>query len=158
MTTLVYRNGILAVDTRSTRGETMTPGHTTKIFRMPDGSVCGCSGDYCEATKFINWMRDLMTAVMDQRPADEINEIAEGEPPLQESGVVHMRVDGEVMIYERGGSYIMEAEFEAWGSGAEAAYGALYMGASAKTAVEIACKVDVYSGGDVRTMMVEKAK
>lgn len=41
------------------------------------------------------------------------------------------------------------SEFYAIGSGAKVALGALYMGATAKQAVEAACKFDPFTGGDV---------
>lgn len=47
-------------------------------------------------------------------------------------------------------------KFYAVGSGAKAALGALHMGASARKAVEVACRIDHYSGLPVTAMRLHK--
>ena len=49
-------------------------------------------------------------------------------------------------------------EVHACGSGGEIALGAMMAGATAKEAVEIACMIDVYSGGEVQVIELPWAK
>lgn len=44
MTTIAYRDGILAGDSRITRGEVLLPAGQKKLFRLPDGSIAGTTG------------------------------------------------------------------------------------------------------------------
>lgn len=50
------------------------------------------------------------------------------------------------------------APFIALNSGSPYAYGALFQGATAKQAVEAACRFDVYSGGEIVTLSLAAAK
>lgn len=140
MTTIVYRDGVMASDSLATRGAWVLPGHTEKLFRMKDGGVAAVTGDYAPGCRYIEWLNS---------PTGE-------EPAIGESTVIRLNPDLTVTVYEVGGSYKEDVgEFCAWGSGMPAALAALHMGADAAKAVEMASLVDTNSGGKVITMKCE---
>jgi len=49
-----------------------------------------------------------------------------------------------------------KGQVDAWGSGAHLALGALHCGKTARQAVNLACKLDVFTGGTVRSVRVVK--
>jgi ATP-dependent protease HslVU (ClpYQ) peptidase subunit len=138
MTTIVYRDGVLAADSRAYRGDKSPLGTKVKIHRLPDGSMFGSSSNCVGADTLLRrW-------------------VEEGCPP-QKSGdikpdsfeMILIRPNGEVFFahdnFDLSGP--LEAPFFAIGSGEQYALGALEMGADAVKAVEVACKLDVWSGG-----------
>ena len=63
--------------------------------------------------------------------------------------------DARVYAFEGDSWYPLQGEFLAWGSGQDAALGAFHMGATARRAVEIACKVDRNSGPPVNCIKLD---
>lgn len=139
MTTIAYRDGILAADSQGTVGNLIVPGGTKKLFRLEDGSVAAFCGIASAGRNFVNWL--------DQGAPGE-------RPSLEHSTVIHLTADGCVE-YDEFGTNPVE-EFQAWGSGAEIATGALYAGCSAEAAVQIACIADTGSSEPVFTAGYEK--
>jgi ATP-dependent HslUV protease subunit HslV len=138
MTTLVYRAGVLAADSRSVRGDTISPYGVQKIRRLDDGTLVGMCGTLADVTRFIE--------AYSKSPTGDL-------PELPDSLVLVVKPNGRLHLYEESGSFELEpAPFYAFGSGQAVALGALYAGASAVQAVEIAAKVDRCTGGDVRSV------
>lgn len=139
MTTLVYRSGVLAADSRCKNGSYVTPEPATKVRKLPDGSLVGFCGGIAECEELAAWI-----------------ESPEGDRPKPsvESCVVHIKPDGNLWLYEGGSKpyRLPVVEFYAWGSGFGVAVGALHMGADACEAVRIACLVDPSSGGPVQSV------
>jgi ATP-dependent protease HslVU (ClpYQ) peptidase subunit len=140
MTTVAYRWGTLAADSRMMSNGWIHRYGAEKLHRLPDGGVAGVTGTYAEAMAFIAWLQGGETGE---------------KPPLSESTVIRLRKDGSLTIYEAGASFNVETEFGAWGSGSPAANAAMYMGADAAKAVEIASLLDDSTGGKVVTMKCE---
>jgi 20S proteasome alpha/beta subunit len=138
MTTIVFKNGILVADTRTTYGNVVSPEIAKKLFRLKNGTVCAMSGGYMAGVTYIKWLN---------------GEILE-KPPLEETTVLHMTKDG-LYIHEGEGFAKYEHEYGAWGSGSPAALGALELGADAETACRIACKFDMYSSEPIVVMECE---
>lgn len=78
-----------------------------------------------------------------------------------------MNADFGVLIYSKHGLFEADAycrpekvieKFWACGSGSKAALGALHMGASARQAVAIACKIDPYSHSPITFMSLRDPK
>lgn len=140
MTTVAYKAGVLASDTRATsNGSVINPGHHPKTFRLPDGSMLGVAGDVSQCQQLINAM------MRQSRP-----------PELNECEAVLVLTDGSVHSYE--GSVwtpVEGTDFYAIGSGWIPACVAMRLGASAEHAVRIAMEFDACSGGEVRTMKLE---
>ena len=139
MTTVAYRNGVIAVDSQATAGN-ITCGETNKIRKFK-GCVCVGSGDLQDLTAFFDWVKKGMD--IEKKPT--INCL---------NGYIFKKnkiyyVDDKLVPYE------VNAKYHAAGSGAQIAYGAMHMGASAKEAVKAACCLDVYTGGKVKTIKVK---
>lgn len=138
MTTIAYRNGILAADGRSTSGHLIVNDKTTKIHRLSDGALFALAGnDAYEAP--------MLHALEDGGPLPEYKFDNDG-------GfiAVLVEVDGTLKTYEGEGEFsFVTADFAAFGSGADFAYGAMEMGAGAEEAVTVACRRDKNSGGAI---------
>lgn len=137
MTTICYRNGILAADSRAYSGGKAPIGSKTKIFHNPELKLAGgCSTTAVGfGERFWMW---LTGEIGDQ-------DFKESQP---EEGFTALTIqDGEVFIYEDSPfpTGPLKADYFAIGSGREYALGAMEMGASALEAVRVACKHDVWS-------------
>lgn len=141
MTTIAYRDGVLATDSRALVGGWRAPYAVVKMWRLSDGSVVAGSGDLARVTAMKDWL-------------EEGNRDAK-QPDLTDASVYHLLKDRTIVVYELGGSFVIAADFAAWGSGLPPALGALHMGATAEQAVRIATLVDDGTGGDVVSMKVE---
>jgi ATP-dependent protease HslVU (ClpYQ) peptidase subunit len=137
MTTICYKDGILCSDSQMTSGGTVQSYNTVKLHRLPGGWIGGCGGisDFSTVLEFLR---------------GNIEELPKG---LSFAGL-YMKDNGECCVVEScAGGYIRELvchTFYAIGSGGDFAMGAMAAGASAKEAVKIAIKHDIYSGGRIR--------
>ena len=138
MTTIVYRDGVMASDSQITdRG--IVVAEEKKIIRY-DGTLIGVAGNLDADAAFLEWVKFEQTDKPDLKNSDF------------EALVV--RQDGTMLWY--GVNLIplkMTSPYIAIGSGFHVAMGALHLGANAKEAVQVACDLDVLSGG---TIQVEK--
>ena len=138
MTTIAYRDGILAADGRMTYGDTIFTDHTKKIHRLSDGALFALCGD-------VSYVQPMLDSLED----DEVDlpEVSEG----SSFTAVIVERDGKLRLYEgRGGFITLDAPYYAFGSGEEYAIGAMDMGASAQDAVRVACGRDLGTGGDIQ--------
>lgn len=141
MTTIAYRDGVLAADRRCLINGWKQPHQLSKLFEVGDGSICAVTGDYANAMRVVRHLQMV-------RSADEA-------PPLNEnSRVIWLRSAGKMTIFEGDGHFDMECDFTAFGSGAPTAQAAMYAGTDAKRAVEIASLLDDQTGPDVETMSI----
>jgi ATP-dependent HslUV protease subunit HslV len=141
VTTIAYKDGVLAADTVMYQGGTMM-GNVIKIARRDDGDMAGAAGNANFNALFIAWFL-----------AGE-----NGEPPKateserhHDRGVIFRKAGG-IDVFEVNGSFRCEAEYFAFGSGMDYALGAMFAGAGAGTAVRAAVKHDPHSGGDVTVL------
>jgi hypothetical protein len=134
MTTVAYRAGVLAADTRGTINGWITPAADRKVFKLADGRLLGFTGSFERAYPFKEWLEGGGKG---------------DKPDLSDSRAIVIQKRGPRLIYEGAGWYEEESPFGAWGSGMPAALAALHMGASAIEAVKIAMLVDNNSGGRV---------
>lgn len=138
MTTIVYRDGIMAADTRAWAGGSHTVGSKIKVRRLPDGSLAGVSTGQPGASE----------AILDALEA------AGGVPGLRQSAPPDYVSDTyDILVVDREGrAYIadnqwtfagpIEAPFFAIGSGRAFAWAAMELGARPEVALSIACKGD----------------
>lgn len=138
MTTIAFRDGIVAADSRtSSGGGWINPSPETKLFREGDAVIALC-GDWADCAALRQWIAN-----------------PDGPQPNGDCTVIVFRLD-EVRVYSSGGSFVETSAFRAWGSGTPAALGALHAGCSAEESVRIACLVDPYSAGPIMTMKVSE--
>lgn len=135
MTTIAYRSGIMAADSRAYAAGSLPIGSKCKIERFDDGTLIGVSSrDVGGGEAIRRWYNDGM-------PAD---------PPYK------MPEDFTILVAKRNGEIYMGVnmlmlsgplmgEYFAIGSGAEYALAAMAMGKTAKQAVKLACQLDIWS-------------
>lgn len=142
MTTIVYRDGVLAADSLATMGDTKIHGRYMKIRRIGTHLV-GTAGSVADSENFINWLKHGEEG--DLPPKGNYSALI-----VDPRGRVREIENGSVLPVPRG------AKFFAIGSGAPYAMGALYAGASAAEAVKIAAKIDTNTGLPVKTLKIDK--
>lgn len=141
MTTIAYRDGVMAADSQAGCGTTRR-GETQKIFRVGP-YVVGFSGALGHALRFLKWVEDGMPDARPEIPREDGFRalVAEADGTL-------LTFDDDLMPQR------IDAPFHATGSGVEIALGAMAAGASAEEVVKIAAQFDVYTGGTIRVEQV----
>lgn len=141
MTTIAYRAGALAADTL------LTPdmGRITKIGRNPSGDIAGAAGSVSICQR---WMRAFIRGDEEMPTLKSVT----GDKNDDSTVLVIRKGTRNVEYWEADGLVEWDAPFYAIGSGWKVAMSALEAGASAKRAVEIACKYDNGTGGDVEVL------
>lgn len=138
MTTLAYRDGELATDSRVTAGDMIISDRRKKVHRLRDGSVVAWAGSVQQA--------ELLLRAMRKNTAP---------PKIDEISALHLRADGSLWEYEGQAWVKQDPGYYATGSGSPYAFAAMDAGASAKEAVRIAIKRDANSGGRVQALKLK---
>lgn len=144
MTTVVYRDGVLAADTMITYGTTLMPGSTKKIHKLPNGALYGFTG----SLEIGEVMRRHLVDV------GQTSGVLEDRHDLKDENFEALVVqpDGTTLFFENRTWMILKLPYVAMGSGKDYAYGALELGASAKQAVKAAKALDANTGGRIVTL------
>lgn len=139
MTTIVYKDGVLAGDTLISEGDYLY-GYRPKIFDL-EFCIVGIAGASLLYDEFLRFVM-----------GHEFNKEAFKALDLNFKAIVINKHTKRVFCYEKelieDGD--IKTDFIAFGSGAAIAKGALLMGATAKQAVECAAKLDHYTGGEIQ--------
>lgn len=143
MTTIAYKDGVIAYDTRQTRNGTIVSDDCSKC-QVVDGVKFFLSGHVCDEKALIAAYFGTPSPV-----------------PVECSGYV---VDGGklMMVGHANKTGIWKQELDpanpdAIGTGSPYALAAMDMGASAEDAVRAAMKRDIYTGGKVRVIKILEA-
>ena len=138
MTTIAYKDGVLAADSGLCGGGCMV-GTVDKIARNSCGDLAGAAGDAAYHAQFIAWFLKA----------------EEGDPPVAvesedsfDRGIIFRRT-GQIEVFEPRGRFPISAPYYAIGSGRAEALGALHAGASPEQAVLAAIEHDPHSKGPV---------
>lgn len=139
MTTIAYRDGIMAADSRAYAGDKHPIGSKVKIRRLEDGTLIGASTTIVGGgERVLDWIEGGMDN-------DEV---------VPESfQVLVVRPGGKIFV-GTGNCYLsgpLDASYIAIGSGEQYAHGALMMGASAVEAVRVACHCDPWTATPIYT-------
>ncbi len=146
MTTIAYRDGVLAADTRATSGDVIVGSSALKIAKR--GRVmAAASGTSAYARRFMDWFRSGMKG--DPPPSIDPNDHDTFCWGLLVTG------DDRRVLLQQPGWIVERGPYFAMGSGRDFALGAMAHGASAEEAVRAAIAHDVYSGGDITVLRVE---
>lgn len=139
MTTIVFKKGVMAGDSQITDGN-HNFSQVQKVFKL-DGYLLGVAGTFSECQGYKSWIETSM----DMKVFPEETEV---------DGCALLYDTNKELLYllEKNEKIILGDEFVAIGSGAQFAIGALEQGASAKKAVQVASKYDVYTGGDIKVV------
>ncbi len=133
MTVIACNLKEMAGDSLCTSGE-YSHYYTTKLYRMPDGSICGVAGNGGEL--LVDWLRK--GADPDNRPSIEGS-----------FHVLQLKEDG---IYLYPNTHLpdkIRGDYFAIGCGAEVAMYAMSKGATPAAACAAASEVNLYCGGPI---------
>lgn len=133
MTTVVYRDGIMAADSRAYSGDKHPIGNKVKIRRLPDGTLLGASSTLPGAGETVlDWYAN----------GQEEETILPAHFTL-----LVAKTNGDVFYAndDRIFSGPLTGDFFSIGSGEQYAHGALLMGACAVEAVRAACLADAWT-------------
>lgn len=140
MTTIAYRDGVIAYDSQITRGDVITYDDYEKCIEQ--GGVkffcCGTVSDY----------QRLVDAYFGAKPDGSIDATA---IVCDGGSLMMVAVDDATGLWK---SPVLLDRPYAIGSGAPYAFAAVDMGASAEKAVEVAARRDTSTGGKIRTLMI----
>lgn len=136
MTTIAFKNGVLAADTLVS-GNGVRVGYVTKIRKI--GPVLAAAAG---TMSFVQAFLDWFSSGTDDEPPETSGE-SEG----------LLFYDGRVLTWNDGWDLLV-APFFAIGSGKYQALGAMAAGASAEDAVCAAILTDCYSGGSIDILTV----
>lgn len=135
MTTVVYRNGVLAADSQMTDGTVKSTGKKLTYVKEKRAWV-GTAGSVCDCQKFLRYF------------AGEDEDFDEDEDDVV-ALVMYDEGTVECWTSDLKKDALEAGSFYAIGSGSSAALAAMHMGADARRAVEIAEQVDLHTGGDI---------
>lgn len=146
MTCIAWDGHTLAADKQVTSAG--FAGTVTKIHRVPDGIV-GFTGNEGHATALLDWFRNGRDP--EKWPKKVGNDYA---------SAVFVTEDGLFTCSGEDGPYLTRREdkFDAWGAGYAYALAAMHLGHDARTAVEVACALDINCGKGIDTLTLEKAQ
>ena len=145
MTTIAYRDGVLAADSLLTDGNLIC-GSVSKLATSKHGAIGGAVGRLERTLEFLRW---LETFDVDRRNPD-VAPVAEGADGLIISPKerIFLWTGGKQLV-------VLDAPFAAIGSGAKVAMGAMAAGATAEQALRICRDYDIYTGGRIVTLRVD---
>lgn len=141
MTTIAYKDGVIAYESRCVRGDIIVNDDYNKMIKA-EGAVFVFAGSTDQFEHLIRLYLGQETAVDEKDDTCAI---------VCDKGELYY-----IGVNPSDGYFKCDIECEyAIGSGSAHAYTAMDMGASAKEAVKMAIKRDIYSGGSVRTYKVK---
>ena len=140
MTAIVWDGQELAADRQTTWGD--LGFITTKIRRLPDGTLIAISGIVTLAEEMVAY---LTTPAGENRPKWP-------EKSEDHAQVIIVKPDGQVAWYIQDRPFPMSVQQKlmAWGSAREIAMGALFAGADARRAVEICIELSPGCGHGIQ--------
>ena len=141
MTTIAYRDGIIAADSRTT----WNGGHLGDVTKIAKNGkiLAGSAGSASQCKLFLDWVLSGMMGDQPKLVADDYELDAFVALP-----------DGKIVFFNGQSSFPLKARFYACGSGYQYALGAMSMGATAEEAVRIAAQHDTKTGGEIQTLTV----
>lgn len=157
MTTIAFRDGILAADSRETSGDEdsgQLAAPCEKLLRA-GWFIVALQGETTPGMAWLHWFRERVRSLtadakMPHTPADIIDRFLENDADF--TAVVLNTADKTVWVYDEWGLPIeITAPYYAVGSGAKVAYGAMHAGAGAFDAVMAACDHDPYTAAPVHS-------
>lgn len=137
MTTIAYRDGVLAADTLSTSNG-LVDDYGPKIWRL-GRLLVGAAGSRALCLKFRGWVASGMGGEGPFDGKDEGNGLVI--PP-----------EGPLVCWSYLGCWPVNAPFYALGSGYQIAMGAMQMGATAEQAIQAAAAHDTMTGGEITVL------
>lgn len=132
MTTIVYRDGVLAADT-SVWDNDCYVGQRIKVWQRDNGLMAGVAGGMDDAANFRDWF---------------LGEMKEGHPEFKHDASEGLLIHpgGRVeWVGRKQRRMDIDGPFHAIGAGFKLAIGAMLQGATAEQALAIAASIDAYT-------------
>ena len=149
MTVIVYDGDkTVAVDRQATRGSTKTSMQKAWVCEGKEGQyIAAVAGELSLAKGVLDWYAN---------GADPNSDVRFEPLADEDDGIILIVVDKNGLKYypSQHGSAALGHVESAFGNGADIACGALYMGATAREAVESACKHSIYCGMGVDVLIL----
>lgn len=144
MTTIAYKDGVLAADSRISDED----GHVwtdaaVKIWRLPDGSLLGASGD--------DEISVMVYAQMKEAAVNKRNAVMSMPEDADFNGIL-IKANGDLFVSEGSVWTRWYEDFVAIGSGKRCAMTALRLGHTAEEAVAAGVAGDCFSGGPIKVI------
>ena len=133
---IAFDGKYIAADRLGVRNDRACPNPVSKIVKAPNGcvmAVAGAIGDHFK--KFCNWAQNNQEGEVPYPEDDNTTYVL-----FHKSGVI------QEFLSDKYSTDLTSHVQYAWGSGSSYALGAMASGKSAKQAVEIATKFDIYTG------------
>lgn len=146
MTTVAYRDGIIAADTGMVIGDTRI-GFTRKIARSPHGAIGGGAGSAGFVESFLRWIDNGAKDGDAPEPRTDNDYIDRG--ILIKPGAQHI-----VHVFEPGGWCTVECAYYALGDGREVALGCFFKNGGAIEAVEAAMLHTSFTFGKIEHLLL----
>lgn len=157
MTTISYKDGVMASDGKMTLGDMVIKLDTQKTFWV-NNHLVGVCGRARAINTFVSWL---------QKQTDyhivnsEVGDLVDLVPPVLEDdegyNALVVTPSRQVLMYEGNTPIDMGVDVPmSVGSGSCFALAAMKTGSSAEEAVKVACELDVYSGGEITVVQLEE--
>lgn len=143
MTTIAYRDGVMASDSGSWMGDACH-GWARKLAKGPDGTLYGVSGNAAQCTTFLDWVD---AGCIGDAPNAEARD-----NDVSSFIVLAAPVKGAIRIITSRGDEKYDVPYFSIGAGAATAFGALWAGASAEDAIEATKEHGSNAFGRVQTI------
>lgn len=140
MTTIAYKDGVIAYDSQVTRGDVITDDDYEKCIEQK-GVKFFCTGAVSDHQRLV----DVYFGAKPEGNIDATALVTDGET------LMHIAVDDDTGLWK---SPIRLDRVYAIGSGTPYAFAAMDMGGTAYQAVEAAKKRDTSTGGKIRTLTI----
>lgn len=147
MTTIAYRDGVMAADTVAFGGG-IKLARLVKIARNDAGDLAGAVGDAGFAFAFLEWFRK-------GEPEPAIKLVSDRAEDRWDKALIVRAAGRQIEVYEPYGRFPVSAPYFAIGSGKSVALGAMFMGATAVQAVQAAIALDEGSSGEAMALVHE---
>jgi len=161
MTTVAYKDGVMASDSRCTDDSGVYIGRTPKMYRLANGALLGTAGDAdarCvidllnkSSAKKLPTRKELAALEVDFRGILAFKNGCAYYIDIYVWEISDASAQWDAQVYE------IEEQMAAIGSGEQFALGAMRAGKNARDAVTIACHFDSFSSPPVRVISVKDA-
>lgn len=156
MTTVAYRDGVIAADTGVSIGA-IRIGTYHKIVRHRDGGLAGICGGAPFAAKFLKWVRTNEEIDIDDLPSFHDNGNGNGNGDEMERGILILPANPQlVWVYEPKGWFDLACPYYAMGAGREISMGVMWKDGSAIEAVRACIAHDSDTFGLVESLTFDR--
>lgn len=143
MTTIAYKAGVMSADTGSRAGDARQ-NWAQKLAKGPDGTLYGVTGNAAECFSFLCWVNGGCIGnppVAEKQPESRSSFLVLAAPPV-----------GDLRLVTAWGDESYGAAYFSVGYDSGVAYGALFAGADAVTAIEAAIEHGTGTSGKAQSI------